>query len=79
MEKFFGFCVFVVDHIFNQLFELVFAHVNGSYRYSLILPPGKIYIYIYDLMEKDTVYDSFFANLDSYISLVVQPEVHIEF
>jgi len=43
------------------------------------LPPGKIYIYIYDLMEKDTVYDSFFANLGSYIKLVVRQLVRIEF
>ena len=78
MEKFFGFGVFVVDHILNQLFKLVFAHLNGSYRYSLILPPGKIYIYIYDLREKDAVYDSFFANLGSYISPLVQLEVRIE-
>jgi len=41
------------------------------------LPPGKIYIYIYDLREKPTVYDSFFANLGSYISPVVLPEVRI--
>ena len=42
------------------------------------MPPGKIYIYIYDLREKDTVYDSFFANLGSYISPEVQLEVRIE-
>jgi len=77
MEKFFGFGVFVVDHVFNQLFKLVFAHLNGSYRYSLILPPGKIYIYIYNLMEKDAVYDSFFANLDSYITSPGRLEVRI--
>jgi hypothetical protein len=29
-------------------------------------------------MEKPAVYDSFFANLDSYISLEVQPVVRIE-
>jgi len=40
---------------------MVFAHLNGSYRYSLILPPGKIYTYIYDLIEKHAVYGSFFA------------------
>ena len=31
------------------------------------------------LMEKDTVYDSFFANLGSYITPLVRPEVRIEF
>jgi hypothetical protein len=30
-------------------------------------------------MEKDTVYDSFFANLGSYIRPEVQPVVRIEF
>jgi len=42
------------------------------------LPPGKIYIYIYNLMEKDAVYDSFFANLGSYISPEVQLVARIE-
>jgi len=26
------------------------------------LPPGKIYTYLYDLIEKHAVYGSFFAN-----------------
>jgi len=41
------------------------------------LPPGKIYTYIYDLREKDAVYDSFFANLGSYITLPERLEVRI--